>query len=492
MTANRTDLIAVVGGGPAGAMAAHTLVERGMRVVLIDAGSGPAKGLTIRAAGNTMFRWRQMANYSTDRHRSLADPRTEYHSSWTFGGLTNFWTAAVPRFAPEDFTEGGALDERYVWPVRYDDLVPYYEAAEKALVVTAGGTLANVPANVRAHTYDGARGWQEICRRAAAADHAMAPIPMAKGSPWMIALRPTEFNSYHSIVKPLVDSGMLTLLASAQVTRLNWSGSAQRVESIEYRDPSGSLHTMDVRAVVLAAGAIDSTRILLNSASADFPTGLGNSSGLVGHYLHDHPRQWWPLQLDRKVPAPPHPMYISREPFGVPAPLMASSATIGLHRPADRLRTFVRGSTDLLGVQIFGTMVPRHDHHVELDTKDPIDGKIGIALSYDSAERENMVHARARVQQIFADCGITADPVGPFHELAPGSSIHLGGTVRMHESPTLGVVDGTTRMHDVRNVMVCDLSCFTTGPEKNPTLTSMALAARGADRLADDIGSAVV
>ena len=69
----------------------------------------------------------------------------------------------------------------------------------------------------------------------------------------------------------------------------------------------------------------------------------------------------------------------------------------------------------------------------------------------------------------------------------PGSSVHLAGTVRMHDDPEFGVLDRWNRMHDVDNIVVCDLSCFTTGPEKNPTPTAMALAIRAAERLADDL-----
>ena len=76
---------------------------------------------------------------------------------------------------------------------------------------------------------------------------------------------------------------------------------------------------------------------------------------------------------------------------------------------------------------------------------------------------------------------------GPFHELHPGSSVHFGGTVRMHADRAFGVLDAWNRVHDVPNLVVADSSCFTTGPEKNPTLTAMALAARAADRLADDL-----
>jgi choline dehydrogenase-like flavoprotein len=64
--------------------------------------------------------------------------------------------------------------------------------------------------------------------------------------------------------------------------------------------------------------------------------------------------------------------------------------------------------------------------------------------------------------------------------------VHYAGSVRMHDDPRYGVLDRWNRMHDVPNVVVCDMSCFTTGPEKNPTPTAMALAIRAADRLADD------
>ena len=70
---------------------------------------------------------------------------------------------------------------------------------------------------------------------------------------------------------------------------------------------------------------------------------------------------------------------------------------------------------------------------------------------------------------------------------APGNSVHYGGTCRMHSNPRFGVVDAFSRVHDVKNVVVADSSVFTTGPEKNPVLTAMALAARASDRLHSDL-----
>jgi choline dehydrogenase-like flavoprotein len=94
--------------------------------------------------------------------------------------------------------------------------------------------------------------------------------------------------------------------------------------------------------------------------------------------------------------------------------------------------------------------------------------------------------ARAHFQRLFADA---ANPVeiGPFHDALPGEAVHYAGSARMHRRPEFGVVDGDNRVHGVPNVVVCDASCFTTGPEKNPTLTAMAIAARAARRLATEL-----
>ena len=85
--------------------------------------------------------------YSTDRLDPATADDVDWISSLSLGGLSNYWTAAVPRFAPADFLDGKRLDERYVWPITYDDLVPHYEQAERALTVTAGDTITGVPSN---------------------------------------------------------------------------------------------------------------------------------------------------------------------------------------------------------------------------------------------------------------------------------------------------------------------------------------------------------
>ena len=133
---------------------------------------------------------------------------------------------------------------------------------------------------------------------AAAADkgHGLAPMPLAKGTPWMIAARGNEFTSYHCVVRPLRRSPLFRLEPASRVLSLRHSASSGAVEAAVVAGPDGTREVRG-RAFVVAAGALDTTEILLRSTSADFPDGLGNGSGLLGTYLHDHPRVWWPVAL---------------------------------------------------------------------------------------------------------------------------------------------------------------------------------------------------
>ncbi len=483
--------VVVLGSGPTGAMAAVALVDRGLDVLMLDAGTAAPGGKIARAAGNTIYRRFAWADYETDRLDPTSDDGVEWYSSRSLGGLSNYWTAAVPRFAPEDFTEGARLDERYRWPVTYADLEPFYARAERFLIVTAGDPILRVPAGTRRYEYRLGPRWQTIAAEASRHGHGVGAMPLAKGRPWMIARRATEFNSYHCVIEPLLSTRTFRLLTHAQAVRLSWASMDGRVEGVEYVDRTSGVHrTTRARAVVVACGAIDSTMLLMRSRSDDFPRGLGNSRDLLGRYLHDHPREWWPARARRPLPALAHPVYITRDPWASSQPLMATSLTLGLRRSAQRVRTFYRGSSRAFGVQVFGTMVPTPDIGMSIGDEEPTDAlalRPRITLRYDGAAVANLLSGRRRLVEVLGSAGVDVELPGPFHEIHPGSSVHYGGSVRMHADPAFGVLDGWNRIHDVTNVAVVDSSAFTTGAEKNPTLTAMALALRAADRLADDL-----
>jgi choline dehydrogenase-like flavoprotein len=483
------DAVLVIGSGPCGAIAAAQLVKRGVSVVMLDAGGHVPRGVLIRAAGNTLFRRIDWSGYRADRVDPSSSPDIDWYSSLTHGGLSNFWTGAVPRFAPDDFTDGARLDERYRWPLGYDDLLPFYEIVERLLTVTGGDPIAGVPPNLNRYTYRPPPDWRRLVATAAQQGHPFGVLPMAKGSPWMAARRGTAFTSYHCIVAPLLQSDRFEVIPNARAVRLNWNPAVDRVDSVTYVDgATRRLAHARGRAVIVAAGAIDSTVLLLRSRSSDFPSGLGNTEGLAGRYLHDHPREWWTATPSTPLRALSHPVYLAREPHEASEPLMATSLTLGLVVPYERIRIYYRGRSRQLGVQVLGTMIPTPDLGVEL--LDPLadeDAKPRITLRYDEATVANLVTARDRLRDVFRSGGTQIEIPGPFHKLRPGSSVHYGGTIRMHHDRRCGLLDGWNRLHDVRNVIVADSSCFTTGPEKNPTLTAMAIAARAADRLAKEL-----
>jgi choline dehydrogenase-like flavoprotein len=462
---------------------------------MLESGGRRPRGMIVRAAGNTVLRYVSHAEIRRDRHASATDADTRWFSSLSLGGLSNYWTGAVPRFDPADFDEGARIDERYRWPIGYDDVAPFYSRAERYLDITGvARAVPNLPMNDIRYATTLAPGWTDLAERSSGRGVWMVPLPMAKGSPWMIAMRPTEFNSYTRIVRPLCERDDFELVRNAHVQDLTWSPSPGRVSGVRYIDRrTGELRSMAADAVVVAAGALDTTRILLSSTTTDHPDGLGNADGVLGRYVHDHPKEWWMFETERPLPLPAHPVYIPRENPASSPPLMAASHTIGLASPRDRPRTFFRGRGRRFGVQIFGTMRPADDMRVSL-SRSAVDefgqAALDIDMHYDSAARDNLRRARQRLFDAFAEAGNPVRGPDAYPLLEPGSSVHYGGTVRMHDRREYGVLDRWNRVRDVPNVVVADSSCFTTGPEKNPTLTAMAIAIRASDHLADELFAA--
>ena len=395
--------VVVIGSGPCGAIAARELVGLGVDVTMLDAGLRPVRGVIVRAAGNTIFKWAEPSGMRSQRHVAAGDPATEWGSSLTLGGLSNYWSAAVPRMSPADFTDGAALDERFRWPISYDDLAPYYDIVERAMLVTAGEPPGGVPPG-EATFYSPLRGeWAPFVHRASAKAYEVGVLPMAKGRPWMAALRPTGFNSYHCLLKPLLKNPRFRLLTGAVAVRVGGSTGPAGEASVEYIDlTTKERRTVRGQAVVVAAGTLDSTKLLLQSRSDDFPDGLGNSRGLVGRYLHDHPRQWWPAKLERPMPILAHPIYIAREPVGQSEPLMASSMTLGMVGAKARIGSWVGAKSDLVGVQVLGTMVPSEQFTVRLldrrPSDDPTEDVIELCIHYDEQAQTNMARAREQVR----------------------------------------------------------------------------------------------
>jgi choline dehydrogenase-like flavoprotein len=484
--------VVVVGSGPPGAAAAVFLSRAGIDVLLLEAGPERlASGLNVRFSGFTVLKRRRALRERAD-FASTGDPATRLYEDLAPGGLTNHWSCAVPRFSAEDFADAERAGEAYVWPIGYDDLAPWYERVEPLLhVAGAGHSFPHVPAaNVR-RTWALGSDWGSVAAEAPGVGRAIGPMPYAYGADSTVTFSGTPFNSFVRLVRPELRAGHIEVRFDARVTRLEWAPGRRRVDTVVIRDArTGSESRIPCRAVVLAAGAINTAEILLTSSSADFPEGLGNTHGVLGRYLHDHPLGKLVIDLDRSISVHP-PSYLTRSTLDRSQPLYAAACVqwSGVDVVGRSLLSGSPGRLSWVGFNVFGTMAPIRESRVSLASPhngSPEPRGVVLHVNHPPEARTTLDRARDDMVEILRGAGLTPR-VRIWHVEPPGEAKHFGGTCRMHSSPAFGMVDQWNRLHAVPNVMAVDSSAFTTGPEKNPVLTAMAIAARAGRRLAEEL-----
>lgn len=298
---------------------------------------------------------------------------------------------------------------------------------------------------------------------------------------------PTAFNSFTSLIAPWVRKKRIIFRSGLAALRIELDKRGK--PSVLCRDSgTGQEVCLAGQAVILAGGPLNTPRLLLQSTSSEHPNGLGNSTGVLGRYLHDHPHVFFTFRLARPLPRLRHIAILSREPYESSSPLLASQVSLGARiSRGDRFLSAVSRPSMELGGIVFGTMIPTPDDRVQLvDTLEGglPNGQIDIHIRYSAGATETAERGVVRTAAIFDDAGLSPTITNQSTRLTPGSSVHYGGTARMHASPEFGVVDGFNALHDCPRVLVVDSSSFTTSVEKNPTLTAMAIAARAAARIA--------
>ena len=269
-------------------------------------------------------------------------------------------------------------------------------------------------------------------------------------------------------------------------------------------------HEAHAKVVVLAASALESTRILLNSRSSGFSEGLGNSSGQLGHYLMDH------FTVEGASGLLPQFKSSQREPRGTPCGFLIPKY-VGTDGHVNK--SFLRGyrfdgdgSQELyahaFGLSGFGSgwrrkvraeipyyfaitaqgeCLPRYDNYVTLDAekKDawgiPV---LRIVASYGENEFAMAKAMRNDVMQILEAMKVEAPQAPGEHLSVFGKNIHECGTARMGKDPKKSVVNSFGQLHDMKNVFVTDGAVFVTQGCYEPTLTIMAISARAGDYIA--------
>lgn len=521
----------VVGSGPAGATTARELALAGARVLLLEAGREVP---TSEFAGH---KWpyefphrgawdEKQAPFYPDQieeHIRAEGDRVFVDRIRVLGGRSLHWNGVALRFSTDDFREGSIHGLEPDWPLTYQDLAPFYSDVERLIgVVGTREGLAELPDGDYYAAPPRLRCAEQLGRRAC---HRLGLdlIPVRKallvGQPRGQRM-PCHYcrhcmdgcevgaiaTSVNAILPDALATGRLTVRTNALVRRVevNAEGRATGVafvDRITRRDSVAS-----ARLIVLACGAIESPRILLNSTGPRSPNGLANSSDLVGRYLTGHTQLNMhgylepligrePVNQDGATDHSIIPRFNHRRPSrgyvgGFFGQVMYETHDYPHHAtrvpgfgPAfkSRVRVLQPAMFQMGGV---AKVLARRENRVTVDAARVDAHGIPIPVlqfTYGENDRAIWKDMSASLEEIFHEAGSTLF----FKDSTMnGFASHETGTCRMGHDPTTSVLNAFNQSHDVPNLFVVDGSAFTTFPEKNPTLTIMALSLRAGRHIA--------
>jgi choline dehydrogenase-like flavoprotein len=510
--------VCVIGAGAAGGIIALELARRGVHVVVLE--SGPRHDFKQRA--DYVRRYLRHENpwrtplAALDRY--TVGGATPYlldgNRARGVGGSTLHWEGYALRLHADDFRLRSLYGIADDWPITYQDLEPYYVRAEQALGVAGAAddqwaSPRSTPFPLPAFPFSYSDGlFARACHSLGIAFHT---LPQARNS---VAyggrsqcracatchVCPTGAKASIDLthVPEAEATGRARVLTDATVLRLEIDPSGQ-VSAAVYAQPGRGQHRVTARLFVVAAGAIETARLLLLSKSREFPDGLANRSGLVGKCFMSHPsldvtgrasEKVYPYRIGFST-AMSRQFAVGRDRAGraaffleflnsagpTPEQIAAASGQWG-----DALRQHVRAEFGRrLGVRIYCEQLPERANSVSLDPK--VKDYFGnpaphVHNTFGAYEQRALGEAQAAVGRIFAVLGLT--------DIRPGRltfAAHQIGTHRMGTDPQASVVDPDLRAHDVPNLYLVGSGCFVTASSSPPTLTIAALAIRAANHI---------
>jgi choline dehydrogenase-like flavoprotein len=555
MDNNTYDAI-VVGTGISGGWAAKELTEKGLKTLVLERGRMVRHGEYPTA---TLEPWQfEYAGRPTQRdlERQGVQARTGYTITqatkhwfvddvdnpyteikrfdwmrgYQVGGRSIVWGRQSYRWSPIDF-EANARDGHGVdWPIRYEDLAPWYDYVESFIGVSGqaeglpqlpdGKFLPPMELNCVEKYFRDVLA-EKFGRRLTIgrAAHLTALLPHSpqrglcqyrnrcmRGCPYG-----AYFSSLSSTLPAAEKTGNMTLRPNSIVYEIIYDEKKNRATGVRVIDAeTNQHHEFFARVIFLCASTFGSTFIMLNSVSNRFPNGFGNDSGELGCNIMDHHLN---VGASAEVEGFDDKYYVGRRPNGV---YIVRYRNIGNDK-----RDYVRGfgyqghagrtgwtsvvTQDVLGADIktkaatpgpwyiylggFGEMLPYHENRVTLDRTRT--DKWGLpVLAFDAELKENERKMRKDMMQDAVEMLEAAGfkNVRPFDaEIGVGLGIHEMGTARMGRDPKTSVLNAWNQVHACKNVFVTDGSCMTSSACVNPSLTYMALTARAANYAVEEL-----
>jgi choline dehydrogenase-like flavoprotein len=478
--------VAVVGSGFAGLLVARELVRAGRQVTVFERGGRRTHAEQIAARAHEV-------DTPGARHNHESAPGSDYPWLYSYGvgGSSLHWTGVTPRLLRSDFELRTRYGVGRDWPIRYDELVPYYREAEQILSVA--GEAAALPPHALS----------PVDELVAPLLRPFQPLPQARASRRVngrsaccgattCELCPVDarFSMLHVLSGELARDGLLDLRDRTVVARLRHD--AGRVRALETIDADGERATVAAGVVVLAANGIENPAILLRS-------GLDGPD--VGRWLFDHGHRVVEIELNRAVPHGRGAtlgtgMSVAYEdgdwrsergaqlviPFNPGSDFEAQlvdDVVAGMSGARVRERARRRFERRLV-LDTLGEDLPQRERRVELSSRKD---ELGLPLNRIVYGRDGGYISRGR-DAMYADLERRLRPLGGriVATFRRGEGAHSLGTCHMAASG--GVVDADQRHHRLENLFVTGGSAFPSYSARHPTLTICALAIRLGRRLA--------
>lgn len=449
--------VCVIGSGPAGAVLAQRLVDRGVSTVVLES------GVALERMAEPGWQPAPLDAYAAPNALGYPLHATRMRA---LGGSSNLWTGRCSRLHPLDFAPNAYTPKDNPWPLGYEELEPYYARAESTLRVS-GGPLSEFHApRKKALGGSDAGNHEAVQEFLQDLDLTLDPSPSSHAPLW----RNGPVRAGRDLLPSFAQSASGALVTDATVTRLVTDAAGQ-VRAAHVRGRPGEERKLEAEVFVIACGAIESARLLLLSASDHHENGLGNAGGWVGRGFNEHPNLSFVGDLTADSPgdglARCHQFYDAPKLEGY------GSAIFKFQTKARQPRRL------WIGVTL--EMLSDPMNRVTLSkAKTDVFGSPGLelAMRWTQADLATLKATRERVAGLFAKAGASG-----VEEKSQSWSHHQMGTCRMGTNPETSVVDANLRVHGTGNLFVVSSGVFVTGGAAHPTLAIVALAHRLADHL---------